>query len=68
MLPAQDIVPEPQTFQVHETVGSFDNGDPNTTNLYLGNLSPKVSASLYFPSKLASLNKFTYFFRSLNNN
>jgi hypothetical protein len=20
--------------------GSFDNGDPNTTNLYLGNLSP----------------------------
>ncbi|CAD7077160.1 unnamed protein product [Hermetia illucens] len=24
-------------------VGSFDNGDPNTTNLYLGNLSPKIS-------------------------
>lgn len=23
--------------------GSFDNGDPNTTNLYLGNLSPKIS-------------------------
>lgn len=22
--------------------GSFDNGDPNTTNLYLGNLNPKV--------------------------
>lgn len=23
-------------------IGSFDNGDPNTTNLYLGNLNPKV--------------------------
>lgn len=23
--------------------GSFDNGDPNTTNLYLGNLSPKIT-------------------------
>lgn len=23
--------------------GSFDNGDPNTTNLYLGNLCPKIS-------------------------
>lgn len=23
--------------------GSYDNGDPNTTNLYLGNLSPKIS-------------------------
>lgn len=23
-------------------VGSFDNGDPTTTNLYLGNLNPKV--------------------------
>ncbi|XP_036331068.1 U2 snRNP-associated SURP motif-containing protein [Rhagoletis pomonella] len=23
--------------------GSFDTGDPNTTNLYLGNLSPKIS-------------------------
>ena len=22
--------------------GSFDSGDPSTTNLYLGNLSPKV--------------------------
>lgn len=22
--------------------GSFDNGDPTTTNLYLGNLNPKV--------------------------
>lgn len=24
-------------------LGSFDNGDPTTTNLYLGNLNPKVS-------------------------
>lgn len=24
-------------------IGSFDPGDPTTTNLYLGNLSPKVS-------------------------
>lgn len=23
--------------------GSFDDGDPQTTNLYVGNLSPKVS-------------------------
>lgn len=27
---------------VTEPSGSFDNGDPNTTNLYLGNLNPKV--------------------------
>lgn len=24
-------------------LGSFDNGDPTTTNLYLGNLNPKAS-------------------------
>ncbi|CAG9816756.1 unnamed protein product [Phaedon cochleariae] len=24
-------------------IGSFDNGDPNTTNLYLGNLNPKIT-------------------------
>lgn len=23
--------------------GSFDNGDPNTTNLYLGNLAPSTT-------------------------
>ncbi|GAB0097515.1 U2 snRNP-associated SURP motif-containing protein [Sergentomyia squamirostris] len=28
---------------VKNDVGSFDNGDPNTTNLYLGNLSPKIT-------------------------
>ena len=22
--------------------GSFDTGDPNTTNIYLGNINPKV--------------------------
>lgn len=36
--------PEPDLPSRHENEsGSFDNGDPNTTNLYLGNLSPKVS-------------------------
>ena len=25
------------------TFGSYDNGDPSTTNIYLGNISPKVS-------------------------
>lgn len=29
-------------------LGSFDNGDPNTTNLYLGNLNPKVKVSLVY--------------------
>lgn len=29
--------------QYPDTPGSFDNGDPNTTNLYLGNLNPKIS-------------------------
>uniref|UniRef100_A0AAR5P163 RRM domain-containing protein n=1 Tax=Dendroctonus ponderosae TaxID=77166 RepID=A0AAR5P163_DENPD len=24
-------------------IGSFDNGDPNTTNIYLGNLNPKLT-------------------------
>lgn len=27
-------------------LGSFDNGDPTTTNLYLGNLSPKVAINI----------------------
>lgn len=31
---------------VTEPTGSFDTGDPNTTNLYLGNLNPKVSGIL----------------------
>ena len=25
-----------------KTVGSFDTGDPTTTNIYLGNINPKV--------------------------
>lgn len=28
--------------------GSFDDGDPQTTNLYVGNLSPKVCHYFYF--------------------
>lgn len=31
-----------------EIKGSFDSGDPNTTNLYLGNLNPKVINKLFF--------------------
>jgi len=27
-------------------VGSFDNGDPTTTNLYVGNVSPQVVLQL----------------------
>jgi len=30
-----------------EIKGSFDSGDPNTTNLYLGNLNPKVTYKIY---------------------
>jgi hypothetical protein len=30
-----------------EIKGSFDSGDPNTTNLYLGNLNPKVMYKIY---------------------
>uniref|UniRef100_A0A2H1VRZ4 SFRICE_015849 n=1 Tax=Spodoptera frugiperda TaxID=7108 RepID=A0A2H1VRZ4_SPOFR len=32
--PSLDIIPD---------VGSYDTGDPNTTNLYLGNLNPKIT-------------------------
>lgn len=35
--------PEPIYRDVQEAQGSFDNGDPNTTNLYLGNLNPKIT-------------------------
>lgn len=27
---------------IEEKTGSFDVGDPNTTNIYLGNINPKV--------------------------
>jgi hypothetical protein len=30
-------------FFSEEKTGSFDVGDPNTTNIYLGNINPKVS-------------------------
>lgn len=32
---------EPPSFE--DTPGSFDDGDPNTTNLYVGNLAPSVT-------------------------
>lgn len=37
--------PEPiyRDSEKSDTPGSFDNGDPNTTNLYLGNLNPKIT-------------------------
>ena len=31
--------------------GSYDTGDPNTTNLYLGNLNPKVDSFFFYFSK-----------------
>ena len=31
--------------------GSFDNGDPNTTNLYIGNIAPSVTG-VYSEKKL----------------
>lgn len=43
-------------------IGSYDTGDPNTTNLYLGNLNPKVlllyNTRSFF--KLRTKNKFLY--------
>ena len=35
--------PEPIYRDTSEPQGSFDTGDPNTTNLYLGNLNPKIT-------------------------
>lgn len=36
--------PEPDFLLMRESeFGSMDNGDPNTTNIYLGNLNPKIS-------------------------
>lgn len=32
-----------QTCDMIPDVGSYDTGDPNTTNLYLGNLNPKIT-------------------------
>ena len=41
--------------------GSFDDGDPQTTNLYVGNLSPKVafSAALFRQTCMHYLVSFT---------
>lgn len=36
------IESELDLFMKSGDIGSFDNGDPTTTNLYLGNLNPKV--------------------------
>jgi len=40
-----------------EIKGSFDSGDPNTTNLYLGNLNPKVMYKIYL---IINMNKCYY--------
>ncbi|EDW61359.2 U2 snRNP-associated SURP motif-containing protein [Drosophila virilis] len=47
---SQQQKPEPQApstsqqaSNARDAGGSFDTGDPNTTNLYLGNLNPKIS-------------------------
>ncbi|XP_063375510.1 U2 snRNP-associated SURP motif-containing protein [Cydia amplana] len=34
---------EPASLEILPDVGSYDTGDPNTTNLYLGNLNPKIT-------------------------
>lgn len=41
MAPSSSL--EQETYKEEKETGSFDNGDPNTTNLYLGNLNPKIS-------------------------
>ncbi|XP_058175187.1 U2 snRNP-associated SURP motif-containing protein [Anopheles ziemanni] len=42
MLPGTSSAESDPVYKETES-GSFDNGDPNTTNLYLGNLNPKIS-------------------------
>uniref|UniRef100_A0A182MTG6 U2 snRNP-associated SURP motif-containing protein n=1 Tax=Anopheles culicifacies TaxID=139723 RepID=A0A182MTG6_9DIPT len=42
MLPGTSATESDPVYKETES-GSFDNGDPNTTNLYLGNLNPKIS-------------------------
>uniref|UniRef100_A0A182PBB9 U2 snRNP-associated SURP motif-containing protein n=1 Tax=Anopheles epiroticus TaxID=199890 RepID=A0A182PBB9_9DIPT len=42
MLPGTSSTESDPVYKETES-GSFDNGDPNTTNLYLGNLNPKIS-------------------------
>ncbi|XP_053672314.1 U2 snRNP-associated SURP motif-containing protein [Anopheles nili] len=43
MLPGTSSSTEADPVYKESESGSFDNGDPNTTNLYLGNLNPKIS-------------------------
>lgn len=40
--PSSRIDELPDDFDPSGRPGSFDDGDPQTTNLYVGNLSPKV--------------------------
>ncbi|CAH0562288.1 unnamed protein product [Brassicogethes aeneus] len=41
--PITPIETELDLFMRSGDIGSFDNGDPTTTNLYLGNLNPKIT-------------------------
>ncbi|KAI8128559.1 hypothetical protein FF38_02695 [Lucilia cuprina] len=41
--PSQAIAEHHHNHQTEERTGSHDTGDPNTTNLYLANLCPKIS-------------------------
>ena len=36
-------------------IGSFDSGDPNTTNLYIGNINPKVGKSQLFNGRKSNI-------------
>ncbi|KYM80169.1 hypothetical protein ALC53_09263, partial [Atta colombica] len=38
-----NFIDDPRLLALIYEDGSFDNGDPNTTNLYLGNLNPKIT-------------------------
>lgn len=43
VLRVRGVLPEePALDLLGPDMGSYDTGDPNTTNLYLGNLNPKV--------------------------
>ncbi|XP_037821310.1 U2 snRNP-associated SURP motif-containing protein [Lucilia sericata] len=41
--PSQAVAEHHHNHQTEERTGSHDTGDPNTTNLYLANLCPKIS-------------------------
>lgn len=46
------IESELDLFLRSDDLGSFDNGDPTTTNLYLGNLNPKVTVYIHHANTL----------------